>query len=108
MSAVDIADAATGKFVAGNPGYRLRVRAKDEIRRQLLADYDFASPSHAMQLESIVTNIYDSTHARNRVDRTRAGNLYKRQLRDIPRKQPPTPSRKYRELYPIESTAKHD
>jgi hypothetical protein len=31
-------------------------------------------------------DIYDSTHARNRVDRTRAGNLYKRQLRDIPRK----------------------
>ena len=104
MSAVNIADAVTGRFVSGNPGYRLRVCAKAEIRRQLRADYDFSSPSHAMQLESIVTNIYDSTHARSRVDRTRAGNLYKRQLRDIPRKLP-APSRKYRAPYPVTTEA---
>jgi hypothetical protein len=73
---------------SGNPsGYRLRVAQKEAIRASLLLDYDWSRPSHAMQLDGIVEAIHDSTHARKRTDRVRAANLYKRQLRDIPKRQ---------------------
>jgi hypothetical protein len=92
-------DTASGRFVQGNSGYRLRKAARDLIRDGLLAEYDFASPAASVLLPIIVGHLFDAERARKRVDRVRAANAANRLLRSIPRRDaaPPPPLSSYRE-----------
>jgi hypothetical protein len=78
-------DPVTGRFLAGNPSaHRMRQRAKEAIKTELIAAYDFAALS--VFLPVIVEHLYDASHARSKVDRTRAANTANRLLAEIPRK----------------------
>jgi hypothetical protein len=78
-------DPVTGRFLSGNPSaHRMRQRAKEAIKADLIAAYDFAALS--VFLPVIVEHLYDASHARSKVDRTRAANTANRLLAEIPRK----------------------
>jgi hypothetical protein len=62
----------------------MRQRAKEAIKTELIAAYDFAALS--VFLPVIVEHLYDASHARSKVDRTRAANTANRLLAEIPRK----------------------
>jgi len=90
-------DPVTGRFLSGNPSaYRMRQRAKEAIKVNLLDAYDFAALS--VFLPVIVEHLYDASHARSKVDRTRAANTANRLLAGVPLKAAEKPARTLAEI----------
>jgi hypothetical protein len=78
---------ADGRFAPGDSAYQRRKAVLEDIRLSLEATYDFSSPAAAIYLTTIVLNVYDSSRARRKQDRTRAANVARRLLKDIPKRQ---------------------
>jgi hypothetical protein len=76
-----------GRFRPGENAYQRRKAEMAAIRQSIESTFDFSSPLAATYLTTIVLNVYDSSHARKKTDRTRAANVARRLLRDIPKRQ---------------------
>jgi hypothetical protein len=88
-------DQRSGQFTAGNTEYRAKQRRIAERAEQLCAEYD-PTPSQRMLLLTIARHLDDAERGRSAIVRTRASNVARRMLRDIPRKRvsepPPAPN----------------
>jgi hypothetical protein len=90
-------DSRNGTFTAGNFGRAAKKRRIAERLAKLRLDYD-PSSSQEMLLAVAAGHLDDAERCQSAIARTRATNVARRLLKDIPRKPPPAQPMTAREL----------